>query len=186
EIGGELGVGGGFAGAQQGLDNEAVLFGREKPVAGEADYERIRFDTTEGVVERAVGGGEVELVEGAGDVEVGVGVEAVDEAAALIAQVALDLELHVEGGRTGGEGRGERGGGRRGGAVGDLAAAEFAVHGRVGEVGDVGHHAGDGQADARAGAGGVVAVVPLGVLHDGLTADLVEGDGLRAFAGGGG
>src|SRR5690606_8490644 len=129
---------------------------------------------------------EVELVEGAGDVEVGVGVEAVDEAAALIAQVALDLELHVEGGRTGGEGRGERGGGRRGGAVGDLAAAEFAVHGRVGEVGDVGHHAGDGQADARAGAGGVVAVVLLWVLHDGLTADLVEGDGLRAFAGGGG
>ena len=39
----------------------------------------------------------VELVDRAGDVEVGVGVEAVDEALALVAQVALDLELRVEG-----------------------------------------------------------------------------------------
>jgi len=30
-----------------------------------------------------------------------------------------------------------------------------------------------------------VAAVPRGILHDGLAADLVESDGLRAFAGGG-
>ena len=48
------------------------------------------------------------------------------------------------------------------------------------------HHAGDREADPGAAVGRVVAVVPAGVLHDGLAADLVESDGLRAFAGGGG
>ena len=111
---------------------------------------------------------QVELVERAGDVEVGVGVEAVDERLALVAQVALDLKLHVE--------------------VVGLAVrgvlfppAEFAVHRGVGDVGDVGHHARDREADARAAALRIVAAVPVGVLHDGLPADLVEGDGLRAF-----
>ena len=44
----------------------------------------------------AVLGGEVEIVHRPGDVEVGVGVEAVDEADALVAQIALDLEVGVE------------------------------------------------------------------------------------------
>ena len=41
-------------------------------------------------------GGEVEIVHGARDVEIGVGVEAVDEGRALMAQIALDLEVGVE------------------------------------------------------------------------------------------
>ena len=173
EIGGELGVTRAFAAAEEGEGELAVLFGREEPVAGEADDERIGLDGGEGFFEGAVRLREVELVEGARDVEVRVCVEAVDEALALMAQVALDLELDVE--RVGVAG---------GGVF--FAAAEFAVHGRVGDVGDVGHHAGDGEADARAGVLGVVAAVPGGVLHDGLAADLVEGDGLGAFAAGGG
>ena len=56
----------------------------------------------------------------------------------------------------------------------------------VGQVGDVRHHARDGQAHAGAAALGVIAVVPGRVLHDRLAADLVEGDRLRAFARGGG
>ena len=43
------------------------------------------------------------------------------------------------------------------------------------------HHAGHRQSHARAAALRIVAVVPLRVLHDGLAADFVEGDGLGAF-----
>ena len=42
-------------------------------------------------------GDQVEVVERPRDVEVGVGVETVDEALPLVAQVAFDLELHIEG-----------------------------------------------------------------------------------------
>ena len=40
--------------------------------------------------------GEIEIVHRAGDVEIGVGVEPVDEADPLVAQIALDLEIGVE------------------------------------------------------------------------------------------
>ena len=77
-------------------------------------------------------GREVEIVAGAGDVEIGVGVEAVDEGDALVAQIVLDLEVGVE-------------------AIGDAApvlqvAAELAVQRRLGEIGDVRRHARDGEA----------------------------------------
>jgi len=104
-------------------------------------------------------------------------------------QVAFHFELHVEG-IGGGRRRGRRGEGvagdvgfsRRGrGGSGSFPPAELLVHALIGKVRDVRHHAGDGQADMRAAAAGVVAVMPLGVLHDGLPPHLVEGDGLRAF-----
>ena len=44
----------------------------------------------------AMVGGEVEIVHRPRHVEVGVGVEAVDEGHALVAQIALDLEVGVE------------------------------------------------------------------------------------------
>ena len=44
----------------------------------------------------AMVGGEVEIIHGARDVEIGVGIEAVDEGRALVAQIALDLEVGVE------------------------------------------------------------------------------------------
>ena len=77
------------------------MFGREEPVAGETDDQRLGFDSGEGLFERAVRVGEVELVEGARDVEIRVGVEAVDERLALVPQVALDFELEVEVRRSG-------------------------------------------------------------------------------------
>ena len=40
--------------------------------------------------------GQIEIVHRAGDVEIAVGVEAVDEAHALMAQIALDLEIRVK------------------------------------------------------------------------------------------
>jgi hypothetical protein len=40
--------------------------------------------------------GEIEIIHRAGDVEIGIGVEPVDEAQALMAQIALDLEVRIE------------------------------------------------------------------------------------------
>ena len=79
-------------------------------------------------------GGQVEIVHRPGDVEVGVGIEAVDEGGALVAQIALDLEVGVE-------------------AVGDAGAvlqvaAELAVQRRLRQIGDVRGHARHGEAAA--------------------------------------
>jgi hypothetical protein len=41
-------------------------------------------------------GGEVEIIHRARHVEIGIGVEALDEGHALVAQIALDLEVGVE------------------------------------------------------------------------------------------
>jgi len=86
EIGGELGVTGAFAGTEERESELAILLGREEPVAGEADDEGLGLDGGEGLLEGAVDVGEIELVEGAGDVEIRVGVEAVDETLALVAR----------------------------------------------------------------------------------------------------
>ena len=175
----------GLAGAQEGLGDLAVLLGREEPVAGEADDQGFGEHGGEGVFERAVRVIEIELVERARDVEVRVGVETINERLALVAQVALDFELEVE---VGGGGLLRELGAELRALLArlDRAPAEFAIHRGVGEVGDVRHHAGDGEADAGAAVARVIAVEPRGVLHDRLAADLVEGDGLSALARGGG
>ena len=41
-------------------------------------------------------GGEIEIIHRPRDVEIGVGVEPVDKGAALMAQIALDLEIGVK------------------------------------------------------------------------------------------
>ena len=83
----------------------------------------------------AVIGGEVEIVHGAREVEIGVGVEALDEGDALVAQVALDLEIGVE---------------REGRRVAVLElAAELPVQRRLGQIGDVRGHARDREPFAR-------------------------------------
>ncbi len=118
-------------------------------------------------------GGEVEIVHGARDVEIGIGVEALDEGRSLVAQIALDLEVGVE---------------AEGDALAVLqVAAELAMQRRLGQIGDVGGHARDGEAAIGAFAGRqIVAVAPIGIGHDRLAADLVEGDVLRRVARGGG
>jgi hypothetical protein len=70
---------------------------REQPVGGEGDHAEAGLGPPEGLGQHAaVVGREVEIVHGARDVEIRVGVEALDEGDALVAQVALDLELGVE------------------------------------------------------------------------------------------
>ena len=81
----------------QRLHDLAALARGVEPVAGEGDHAEARLGALEGVGQHvAVLGREVEIVHRAGDVEVAVGVEAVDEGRALVAQIALDLEVGVE------------------------------------------------------------------------------------------
>ncbi len=157
-------------GRVQGVHDGAGFGGREQPVGGEGHHAEPGLRALEGVGEHAAPvGGEVEIVHRPGEVEVGVGVEALDEAEALVAQVALDLEVGVER-----EGRGR---------AALEAPAELPVQGRLRQVGDMRAHAGDPEALGGPGAG--LEVAPLGpgrVGHDRLPADLVEGDVLRRVA----
>ena len=85
------------AGGVQRMHDRAALLGREQPVAGEGDQAEARLRAGEGVGQpAAMVGGEVEIIHRAGHVEIGIGVEAVDEGHALVAQIALDLEVGVE------------------------------------------------------------------------------------------
>ena len=113
---------------------------------------------------------EIEIVHGAGDVEIAVGIEAVDEGRALVAQIALDLEIGVEA-------EAQR--------VAVLqGTAELALQRLLREIGDVRGHARHRQAARRHGlVQAIVAALPFGIGHDRLTADLVEGDVLRRMAG---
>src|SRR5580700_2123828 len=78
----------------EGVDERPAFRGREQPVAGEGDDAETRLPAGKGGRQRpAMLGGKVEIIHRPSDVEVGVGVEAVDEGAALMAQIALDLEV---------------------------------------------------------------------------------------------
>ena len=152
------------------LDHGAALAGREQPVAGEGEEAESHRRAAEGIGQHAaLLRRQVEIIHGPGDVEIGIGVEPVDEARALMAQIAFDLEIGVE-------------------AIGDAVAvlqgaAELAVQRLLREIGDMGRHAGDGEA-----AGGIaplqqiIAAAPVGIGHDGLAPDLMEGDVLGRMA----
>ena len=146
----------------QRADDLLQLVRRVQPVAAEAHDEEPRLDVGERLDQRAVLAREVEVVQRARDVEQRVGVEATGEAQPLVAQVALHLEV----------------GGERERVVVDVlqTAAELLLHRLVAQVGDVPDHARDAQALGRRLAAVVVAAAPVGVGHDRLPADLVEGD----------
>ena len=117
-----------------------------------------------GEVAAVVGRGIV-VVERLGDAQVRVGVEVAREFVALVAQVGLDLEVDVE-------------------VEARRAAAqeppELLAHRLARKVRDVADHARDAQTARRDDALVVVmAAVEVGVGHDRLASDLVEGDVLR-------
>jgi hypothetical protein len=101
--------------------------GRIEPVGVEAHQAEARRRAAEGVGEHAAMLlGQVEIVERPGDVEIGIGVEPVDEAQPLVAQIALDLEIGVE---------------AEGLALAALQlAAELGGEAGLGEIGDVRRH----------------------------------------------
>ena len=75
---------------------------RESEVGkSQSDVNEMTQKRVAGALERAgedaaVLGREIEIIHRARDIEIGVGVEALDERKALVAQVALDLEVGVE------------------------------------------------------------------------------------------
>src|SRR3546814_17771492 len=72
------------------------LRGREQPVAGEGGEAEAGLHAAERVCEFAVMvGREVEIVHRTGDVEIGIGIEPLDERAALMTEIALDLKLRL-------------------------------------------------------------------------------------------
>ena len=158
----------------QRVHDLAALARGIEPVAGERHHAEARLGALEGIGQHvAVLGRQVEVVDGAGDVEIAVGIEAVDERRALVAQIALDLEVGVERKALGGQIL--------------QGAAEFALQRLFRKIGDMRGHARHGQAVARLVAEFQVAPLrPVRVGHDRLPADLVEGDVLRGMPGGGG
>ena len=145
----------------------------KKPVRRKGDHAKTRRRILESVGEYPVIiRREIEIVHRARQVEVGIGVEALDETDPLVAQIALDLKIGIEGERR---------------IIPVLKpAAEFAVQGCIGEIGDVIAHARDREAPPRIRALGEIAPVPpFRVGHHRLAADLVEGDVLRRVTGGG-
>ena len=94
-VGGHLAVvAAGAGGANDGGERAHVL-GRKEPVGGDANQREVRGDARVGDVGRLVCADGIEDVHGAGDGDVGVGVEAGDEALALIVEVAGDVEAAV-------------------------------------------------------------------------------------------
>ena len=70
---------------------------REQPVRSERDDAEARLGAAESIREHAViVGSEIEIVHRARQIEIAVGIEALDERRALITQIALDLEIGVE------------------------------------------------------------------------------------------
>ena len=142
--------------------------GKRQSVSKESTRKRVRaaaqpLDRGRAVAER------VEVVHHAREIEIAVGVEAVEEALALVLEVALDREVDAE-------------------AVQRLAvvlqpAPELGAHRLLGEIRDVRDAA--GQREALVGAHAVlvvVAAVEVLVLHDGRARDGAEGDVLGGQA----
>ena len=159
---------------EQRLDDLAGARWGEAPIGAEAHQQELAARHRKGGAQvAAMCQRRVEVVERAGDQQVGVGVEIVAELVALVAQVAFDLELGLQ----------------RAVAESPVAqaAAELLRHRVVAHVGDVADHAGHAQAPFGHRAVGIeVPAVKVGVGHDGAASHLVEGDVLRRQIGRGG
>ena len=95
---------------------------------------------------------QIEIIHGAGDIEVGIGVEALDKGRSLVAQIAFHLEIGIE-------------------PEGLFRAVlqpppELLGQPRFRQIGDVRRHPGDRQAVFRALAAGIIAALPFGIGHD--------------------
>ena len=158
------------AGGIQRMHQRARFRGRKQPVAGEGHHAEAGLDIAKRFRQHAVMvGGDVEIVHRPRQIEIGVGVEALDKGRALIAQIALDLEIRIE---------------RECRQLAILhAAAELAMQRRVRQIGDVRGHPRDREAAMRMRALiDIAAIMPVRIGHHGLTAEFVEGDVLRRMA----
>src|SRR6185369_13100201 len=81
----------------EGMHDRARIGSRKQPVGGEGDYAEAGRRILERVGEHAVEvGPDVEVVHRTREIEIRVGVETLHEGDALVAQIALDLEVGIE------------------------------------------------------------------------------------------
>src|SRR5450759_4082565 len=120
-VGDDLGERYARAAGVERVHDGARLRGRKQPVAGERNHAEPRLRALEGGRQHAViGGGEIEIVHRAREIEIRIGVEALHERDALVAQIGFDLEIRVE---------------RKGRILAILKlAAEFPVQRGVGQI----------------------------------------------------
>ena len=79
------------------MHQRARFRGREQPVAGERHHAEPRLDAAKRLRQHAVMvAGDIEIVHRPRQIEIAVGIEALDKGRALVAQIALDLEIGVE------------------------------------------------------------------------------------------
>src|SRR5215469_2056386 len=75
----------------------AAFRGWKEPIARKRDDAETRAASLEHMRQRAAMlGSEIEIIHRTGDIEIRIRVEAIDKCAALMAQIALDLEIGVE------------------------------------------------------------------------------------------
>ena len=121
---------------EQRFDNFAAALRRKAPIGAEADKLELANRARKGGAQvPAKSARRVKVIEGAGDEQIGVGIEVVAELVTLMAQVALDFKLHVL-----------RAVGR---LTGLHVAAEFGLHRVVAQIGDVANHSRHAQAASR-------------------------------------
>src|ERR1700722_8033190 len=97
-VGRDLGERDAGAGGIERMNDGAGFRGREQPVAGERDHAKPRRRAAKRVRRHAIAvGGEIEIVHRARQIEIGIGVKALDESDALVPQIGLDLKIGVEG-----------------------------------------------------------------------------------------
>ena len=149
------------------MHQRARFRGRKQPVAGERHHAEPGLDAAKRLRQHAIMvGGDVEIVHRPRQIEIAVGVEALDKGRALVAQIALDLEIRVERERR------------------QIAVlhppAELAMQRRVRQIGDMRGHPRDAEAAMRMGALlEIAAAVPVRIGHHGLPAEFVKRDVLR-------
>ena len=79
------------------MHDRAGLRGRKQPVAGERHHAEARARAAPGFRQHSIViGGDVKIIHRARQVEIAVGVEALDEGRALMAQIAFHLEVGIE------------------------------------------------------------------------------------------
>jgi len=168
----DLAVGDVFSGMDEGIDQFSALPGGKEPVGGKADDQKAAPDPFEGFFQTSECLTQVVIIHGFGKIQIGIGVESVHETGSLIIEIGFDAEFVVEIVLI---------------VVGELESpAKFLMHGFFGEIGDVADHSGHRQADGRILGMIIVPLLKILIAEDGVSADGVKRDALRAESRGGG
>src|SRR5258708_24467126 len=96
-VGDDLGERDARAAGIERMHDGARIKGRKQPVRGEGDHAETGGRILERARQHAVEiRRQVEIIHSAGEIQIGIGVEPLHEADALVAQIALDLEIGIE------------------------------------------------------------------------------------------